>query len=301
MQGVIAAVPTPVDEAYHPIKEAFVEHCNWALANGCDGLNILGSTGEANSFPAGARREVMAWAAAGVPVAKLMVGTGTPSLGETIALTEHADDLGYGVALVLPPYYYKPATDAGLIAWYMALHEALGDRAIQVYFYNFPQMTGINIPVEVIAELARRAPERFAGIKDSSGDLEYCRAIVAANGDLKVFPSSETALESAAQDGFAGCISASVNITCALAGRIWAERDRTSCRSLRPDCRASGRHCRADADSGDQASGLCAYGERRLAAGVAALHRSGPGGGCGVGSCSDRLITDCLRSSLTRF
>jgi 4-hydroxy-tetrahydrodipicolinate synthase len=224
MDGVIAAVPTPVNENLTPIRDLFAEHCKWALANGCDGLNILGSTGEANSFDGSARRDVMGWAVETLPTDRLMVGTGTPSLADTIALTKHADDLGYGVALVLPPYYYTPASDEGLIGWYMALHEALGKRKIQVYFYNFPQMTGITIPVHVIADLAARASDRFTGIKDSSGDLDYGRAVVAANSALRVFPSSETALESAAVDGFAGCISASVNITGPLAAQIWADR-----------------------------------------------------------------------------
>ena len=59
MQGVIAAVPTPVDAQYLPQKDLFIEHCQWALKNGCDGLNILGSTGEANSLDAGSRKAVM--------------------------------------------------------------------------------------------------------------------------------------------------------------------------------------------------------------------------------------------------
>ena len=60
------------------------------------------------------------------------------------------------MALVLPPYYYKPVSDEGLVAWYARLHEALGDRPIAIYFYNFPQMTGLPIPVSVIGELHRR-------------------------------------------------------------------------------------------------------------------------------------------------
>ncbi len=222
MDGIIAAVPTPVDRTGAPVRDVFVEQCQWALTHGCDGLNILGSTGEANSFDTETRRGVMGWAAEACPKGRLMVGTGTPSLAETIALTMTADDLGYGVALVLPPYYYKPASDAGLIAWYLALHQALGDRAIQIYFYNFPQMTGLTIPVAVIAELARLHPARFTGIKDSSGDLDYARAIVAANGALRVFPSSETVLDHARADGFAGCISATVNVTAPLCAEVWA-------------------------------------------------------------------------------
>lgn len=221
MHGIIAAVPTPVDDTGAPLRDLFVEHCQWALNNGCDGLNVLGSTGEANSFDTATRRKIMAWAAAACPKERLMVGTGTPSLSETIALTQAADDFGYGVALILPPYYYKPTGADGLIAWYMALHTALGAGAIQIYFYNFPQMTGLSIPVEVIAELARLVPTRFTGIKDSSGDLDYARSIVAANPSLHVFPSSETVLPHARADGFAGCISATVNHTAPLCAQMW--------------------------------------------------------------------------------
>lgn len=221
MQGLIAAVPTPVDENRQPQKQPFAEHCQWALANGCDGLNILGSTGEANSFDPATRLRIMQWAVEACGAGRLMVGTGTPSLAETVALTEAADDLGYGVALVLPPYYYKPATDAGLIAWYTALHQALGERPIEIYFYNFPQMTGLTIPVPVIETLARRFPTRFTCVKDSSGDLDYCREIVGLGLSLRVFPSSETVLSHAKADGFAGCISATVNITAPLCAKVW--------------------------------------------------------------------------------
>lgn len=235
MEGVIAAVPTAFNGYFEPVEDLFVEHCRWALANGCDGLNILGSTGEANSLDAQTRKTVMRWAADQLPRDQLMVGTGMPALNDTIAMTLHADELGYEIALVLPPFYYAPVSNAGLVAWYLALHEALGGRTIQIYFYNFPQMTGLSIPVEVIAELSDRAPMRFTGIKDSSGDLDYARAIVSANNHLHVFPSSETALATAHADGFAGCISATVNITCKLAAEIWSERkapDQDKCNIL---------------------------------------------------------------------
>ena len=194
MQGIVAAVPTPFDADNRARKAAFLEHCGHMLANGCDGLNILGSTGEANSISNAARMEIMAWAAEDLDKFRLMVGTGTPSLDDTISLTVHADQLGYSVALVLPPYYYKPASSSGLLAWYRALDSALTGRGIQIYFYNFPQMTGINVPVDVISTLHSGNPRRFTGIKDSSGDLGYCREIVAACPDMAVFPSSETSL-----------------------------------------------------------------------------------------------------------
>ncbi|MFW8636005.1 dihydrodipicolinate synthase family protein [Cribrihabitans pelagius] len=224
MEGVIAAAPTPVDGAGRPQRTSFLEHCAWALANGCHGLNILGSTGEASSFDTAARMEVMTWAAEALDTRRLMAGTGTPALAETIALTAHADDLGYEVALVLPPYYYTPPSPEGLILWYGALHGALGARRIKVYFYNYPQMTGFALPAQVVETLHRAHPERFCGIKDSSGDLGYCRGLAAAMPDLRVFPSSETSLGETAASGFAGCISATANVSAPLCRQLWDSR-----------------------------------------------------------------------------
>ena len=222
MQGVIAAIPTPIDADGTPDKAMFLEHANWALDNGCDGLNVLGSTGEASTFSVQQRKQVMQWAAETLPYERLLVGTGTPALAETIELTTYASDLGFTVALVLPPYYYKPVSNAGIKDWYLALHRVLGHRALQIYFYNYPQMTGISLPVELISELNAQAPERFTGIKDSSGDLNYCAALVAAAPGLNVFPSSETALATGHKAGFSGCISATANITAPACARVWA-------------------------------------------------------------------------------
>ena len=225
MKGIIAAVPTPVDREGRALREPFLAHCRWALANGCDGLNVLGTTGEANSLGVDARKQIMAWAAEAFDPAQLMVGTGLPALDDTLELTRAAAAAGYRVALVLPPFYYKPVSDDGLFSWYMALDRALGTSPIQIWFYNFPQMTGVPIPVEVVVRLAAARPERFAGIKDSSGDLAYCRKLVERVPGLAVFPSSETALADMRQSGFAGCISATVNISAPLCARYLAAPD----------------------------------------------------------------------------
>ena len=223
MLGVIAAVPTPIDHKGNPIIEKFLSYCSWVLQNGCDGINILGSTGEANSFSSDQRKLIMKSAAKNLDKQKLMVGTGNPSLAESINLTEFANDLGYKVALVLPPFYYKPLTNEGLFIWYQTLHEKLGNRKIKIFFYNFPQMTGLTIPIEVIEELHKRWPDRFSGIKDSSGDLNYCR-ILSKNKNFNVFPSSEVSILEAHKSKFAGCISATVNQTLFLSSKAWANK-----------------------------------------------------------------------------
>jgi 4-hydroxy-tetrahydrodipicolinate synthase len=221
LQGVIAAVPTPVTEVDEPDTARFLEHARWALENGCDGLNVLGTTGEANSFPAGQRSAVMRVAASGLDVRRLMVGTGTPDLGTTIALTRLAHELGFAGALVLPPYYYKGVSDDGLFAWFERLIEATADAPVPIYLYNFPQMTGIRFSPELARRLKDAFGERLVGAKDSSGDLAYA-AELAKIEDFDVFPSSETSIGRANADGYAGCISATVSVTAPLVARYWA-------------------------------------------------------------------------------
>lgn len=211
LKGVIAAVPTPVDNDGIPIIEAFLDHSRWVLDNGGDGLNVLGSTGEANSLPVRHRRAVMKAAGENLPAERLMVGTGTPDLETTIELTRFAHGVEFAAALVLPPYYYKPVSDDGLFAYFEQLLHHTRDVPIPVYLYNYPQMTGITFSRSLAERLFRHSKGRVAGMKDSSGDLDYAADMATIEG-FQVFPSNEVALSRCEADGYAGCISATVNI-----------------------------------------------------------------------------------------
>ncbi|WP_349294043.1 dihydrodipicolinate synthase family protein [Rhizobium sp. AN80A] len=101
--GVIAALPTPFDHHDDVDRAAFIEHGRWCLNHGCDFLNVLGTTGEANSVSATQRSALMTTAARELDGSRLMVGTGTPDLETTVGLTRRAFDLGFAAALVLPP------------------------------------------------------------------------------------------------------------------------------------------------------------------------------------------------------
>ncbi|MDR3470295.1 MAG: dihydrodipicolinate synthase family protein [Devosia sp.] len=222
LSGVIAAVPTPIDAAGEPDVERFLAHARWALANGCDGLNVLGTTGEATSFSSRQRAGVMRAAADGLDRARLMVGTGTPDLETTIALTRLAAELGFAGALLLPPYYYKGVPEEGLLGWFNAVVEATRATPIDLYLYNFPQMTGVPYTPALVRRLVSAFGNRIVGAKDSSGDLAYA-AELAKIASFRVFPSNETALGRARLDGFAGCISATVNISAREAAALWAD------------------------------------------------------------------------------
>src|SRR5688572_14128682 len=108
LRGVIAAIATPVDAAGGPDHQRFLKLARFLLGNGCDGLNVLGTTGEATSFTAEQRMGLMsAIAEAGLPLDRLMVGTGAAAVGDAIRITRHAAELGFAGALVLPPFHYK--------------------------------------------------------------------------------------------------------------------------------------------------------------------------------------------------
>ncbi|NRB15473.1 MAG: dihydrodipicolinate synthase family protein [Rhizobiales bacterium] len=221
LAGIIAAVPTPIDTDNQPLLDEFINHCQWALNNGCDALNVLGTTGEANSQNVANRKAIMKVAAEKLDVSKLMVGTGLSDLATTTELTLFANDLGYPVALILPPFYYNPVSDQGILDYFSTLDKALGYADIKIYLYNFPALSGVKFSVEVIKQLAQKMPHRIAGIKDSSGDIAYCSEIVKNVANFKVFPSNEVSVADAKANGFAGCISGSVNVTAPLAAKIW--------------------------------------------------------------------------------
>lgn len=222
--GIIAAVPTPIDDNGAPDSERFRTHAKWALENGCDALNLLGSTGEANSFSVSRRKRIMSTASVGLDSRRFMVGTGMCDLATTVELTRFAFQMRYAAALVLPPFYYKNIRQEALLEWYAGLAEATKDTPIPLYIYNFPQMTGLSMEVETVRELHGQLPDRIMGMKDSSGDFDYAAEMAQIDG-FDVFPGNEIGLAGPSRDRFAGCISATVNITAPAVAGMLAEPD----------------------------------------------------------------------------
>ena len=223
LSGVIAAIATPVQEDGAPDLTRAVKLARFLLENGCDGLNVLGTTGEATSFSVAERLSVMnAYKENGLPLERLMVGTGAAATSDAIALTKAAQELGFGGALVLPPFYYKGVPDDGLVAYVDALVRA---TRIPIYLYNYPAMSGIQWHVALLERLLKAYSSRIAGLKDSSGDMTYARAAAALSSSFAVFPSTEAALLEARRGDFAGCISATANLNADLCAHAWRDGD----------------------------------------------------------------------------
>jgi len=229
LSGVFAAIATAIDAEGTPDAPRCLALARHLLDTGCDGLNVLGTTGEATSFSLEQRKGLMtAYRDAGLPLQRMMVGTGAAAVADAVALTRHAAALGFGGALVLPPFYYKGVPDEGLVAYVEALVAGTADRPIPIYLYHYPALSGLPWPVRLIRKLRERFGARIAGLKDSSGDLGFSREATTVADDFDVFPSSEAVLLDARDGAFAGCISATANLNADLCARAYRQGDRAA-------------------------------------------------------------------------
>jgi 4-hydroxy-tetrahydrodipicolinate synthase len=233
MRGIWSAVLTPLDETFEPDPPTAIPYYRELLQRGCDGLNVLGTTGEAMSLSARQRARFMeALAASELPMNRMMVGTGAASLDDAVCLTRAAFDCGFSAVLVMPPFFYRNASDAGIAAYFDALFARTNPSPKRVLLYNFPRMSGITFRAELVDRLIAEFPEPLAGMKDSSNDAMLQAAVVARHPGFAVFPGSESDLLGALGRGVVGCISGSVALWPELAREVFRDRDPARAREL---------------------------------------------------------------------
>jgi dihydrodipicolinate synthase/N-acetylneuraminate lyase len=182
LHGIFPPITTPFypdGNVYYKKLESNVERYSRTPVAG---IVVLGSTGEAIMLSDQERRDVFKAAReAAAPSKVLIAGTGVESAIETLRLTEYAAELGYDVAMVRTPHYYKKQMHpANLLAFY----RTVADRSpLPIIIYNFPQATGYDMPAEVVIELAGHP--NLIGIKESSGDVDKVRKIVEGTRQVK--------------------------------------------------------------------------------------------------------------------
>lgn len=214
--GVFSAALTPFDADLAPDHAAFVAHAKRLLDQGCDGIAMLGTTGEANSLTTAERQALLeATVAGGISPDRLLPGTGVAALPDTIALTRHALSCGVTTVVMLPPFYYKGITDDGLFAAYAEVIERVADPRLRVVLYHIPPMSAVPITFPVIERLRARYPGTFTGIKDSSGDLANMTALVKTFPGLSVLAGADPLMLPLLKEGGAGCITATSNLVAA--------------------------------------------------------------------------------------
>jgi len=211
---VLAPVVTPFFSDLEIDTPRFLEHCDQLVQSGA-GLTLFGTNSEANSLSLSERGELLgAVLAHGIPTKLLIVGTGTCSIPETVALTEEAVHAGCPGVLMLPTFFYKNQTTAGVVAYFSEIIERVADGRLRIYLYNIPSLSGVSISTEVVRQLADRYPTAIAGLKESSGDWATTQVLMqeAVERGLDVYVGSERFLLQALAAGGRGCISATANV-----------------------------------------------------------------------------------------
>ncbi len=213
LHGVFAPILTPLDGELRPDVSRMAEHARWLLDNGCHGLVIFGTTGEATSFaPAERMATLEGLLAAGLPGERLLVGTGACSVPEAATLTQHAVAQGCAGVLMLPPFYYKNVPDDGIFQHFAQVIHRVGDDRLRIYLYHIPQFSGVPFSLDLIQRLVEAFPGTVAGIKDSSGDWKNLRTILERFPGFGTFSGTEAFLLQTLRAGGMGTISAVANV-----------------------------------------------------------------------------------------
>jgi 4-hydroxy-tetrahydrodipicolinate synthase len=221
--GIWSAVLTPLDAELQPDAQTAIAYYRDLLANGCDGINLLGTTGEAMSFGLDQRVRLMqAVAGSDLPIERFMVGTGAASLQDSAMLTRTAFELNFAAALVLPPFFFREVADDGIVRYFDELLQRAHAPGKRVLLYNFPRMSGVTFHADLVDRLVAEFPEAIAGMKDSSNDPALQREVAKRQPHLTVFPATEQSLIEAKVYGAAGCISGSVALWPEIAARAFA-------------------------------------------------------------------------------
>jgi len=230
LAGVFAAAVTPLKADFSPDLEAIPLLVGFLTGRGCHGILWLGTTGEGPSFSPEERLGILRAALQAREMHrstqggdyKILAGTGTPSLTETIALTHSAFDLGCEGVVVVPPYYFRKATDEGLFSYFRELILKAVPADGFLLGYHFPGMAGIGFSPDLLARLKDTFPNQFAGIKDSSHDADLARELGKRFGrDLLVLTGTDSYLKLALENQAGGCITAPANLISSDLRQIW--------------------------------------------------------------------------------
>lgn len=215
--GVCTALVTPFldGKVNYPMMEMLLRR---QLEAGVKAVVIAGTTGEAPTLSDDEKLELFRRCKEYVGSDMMIIaGTGSNSTEHAVRLSIAAEQAGADALLVVSPYYNK-ATQEGLTAHYLAVADAV---KLPVIIYNVPGRTGVDIPVSVYSQLARKA--NIAGVKEASGSIVKIAKIRSACGDeLPVWSGNDDVTAPVIALGGRGVISVLSNV-CPLETRYLTE------------------------------------------------------------------------------
>ena len=220
LQGIFPPITTPFNHAGEIWKVKVQHNVEKWNSTGLAGYVVCGSTGESVMLTTAEKLQLWEWVAEYASPEKLLIaGTGVESVRETVDLTNQAADIGYKAAMVRTPHYYKNLINNA--AAQMLYFRAVADQVkIPIFIYNWPQVTGVDIPAEAVAELSHHP--NIIAIKESSGNLEkVMRMIREVKPGFQVLTGSAPTLAPSFAVGCSGAVLAFANAAPYATVSIW--------------------------------------------------------------------------------
>ena len=214
IKGIYAASMSIFNSDLSLNIEKTVGHAEKIIDQGCHGVAIFGSTGQAQLISIGEKISLLNQLSKSIYKDKYLIGTGLNSLSETINLMSIASSLNFNDFLIMPPAYYKYG-DKEVVEFYLRIVEAMPDS--KIILYNFEKLCGYKFSVECVEELVKKFPKQIVGVKDSSYNLYENLKI----DNFSILPGSESKLLKGLELGCTGIITATCNVTAELSRQVY--------------------------------------------------------------------------------
>ncbi|MES2121421.1 MAG: dihydrodipicolinate synthase family protein [Chlamydiota bacterium] len=211
--GVYAAVLTPLREDLSCDVDALAEHSLDVISRGCQGIVVLGTTGEGASFSTQERIETLgALIARGVDPKKILLANGGASIPDTVELTREGLRHGCPAMLVCPPTFFKGVSEKGVLEYYREVIQRVDNPQLKVFLYHIPQLSGVPITLRIIEVLKAEFPDVVIGIKESEGNWPFTVQILEQFPGFQVFVGNEGHITEAVSRGASGAICGMANL-----------------------------------------------------------------------------------------
>tara|TARA_B100000029_G_scaffold383848_1_gene379293 strand:- start:57 stop:941 length:885 start_codon:yes stop_codon:yes gene_type:complete len=214
IKGVFAATLSILDKNLALDVKNTIKHAENIIDNGCHGVVFFGSTGQSQLISLSEKIQLINYLPNSKYKENFIIGTGTNSLSDTINLMKIAKTLNFNKFLIMPPAYYKYG-DEEVINFYGKIIDAIGQ--CNIILYNFEKLCGYKFSVDCVTKLANKYPEQIVGVKDSSYNLYENLKIK----NFSIMPGSESKLLKGLKLGCSGIITATTNVTAALAREVY--------------------------------------------------------------------------------
>ena len=214
IKGIYAASVSVLNDDMSLNIKKTANHCEKIIKDGCHGVVIFGSTGQAQLISLAEKIQMVTYLSKNKNKDNFIIGCGLNSLLDTINLMKVSVNLGFKKFLVMPPAYYKYG-DKEVINYYMKLVNSVPES--KIILYNFEKLCGYKFSTKCVEELAKIFPKNIIGVKDSSYNLYQDLKIK----DFSILPGSELKLLSGLEIGCSGIITATCNVTAELSRKVY--------------------------------------------------------------------------------